>query len=155
MTQVGAHGLVSHPVGQIYRAATVFTQNPDTPHLLAVPFDVRQRDVIGYPGLWRPLSFRHVPTPKLDMYSAVVANGDCQHIAVRGSNHWMPQLLPRVYDDQSQSRRRQAGLIGEIPLLIALAAFSAPVSFLPSVLTNCVRTGRWQPHQYQYPSGRK
>ena len=155
MTYIAAHEEVNHPLGQIHSAATVFTQNPDTPHLLVVPFDARRRDVIGYPGAWKPLTFRHVRIDSTQRtYSYVSANGDRQHIAAPGSPHWMPQLLPTVYDIQSQSTRTQAGLIGSIPLLIALAAFSAPVSFLQSVLTLCVRPGQWQPHQYQYPAGR-
>ena len=156
MTHIAAHEEVGHPLGQFYSAATVFTQNPDTPHLLVVPFDVRRGDVDEYPGGWRPLTFRHVRIGNTQhTYSAVLANGDRQHIATRGFSRWMPQLLPRVYDDQSRSTRIQAGLIGSIPLLIALAAFSAPISFLPSVLTNCLRPQRWHPHQYQYPAGRK
>ena len=155
MTHVASHDLVNHPVGQIHSAATVFTQNPDTPHLLVVPFDARRRDVLTYPGGWRPLTFRHIPIQNTQhTYSAVLANGDQQHIAAGGSPRWMPQLLPRVYDDQSRSTRIQAGLIGSIPLLIALAAFSAPVSYLQSLLTTCVKPNQWQPHQYPYPAGR-
>ena len=156
MIQIPNHEVVNHPLGSIHSAATVFTQNPDTPHLLVVPFDAQARDVDGYPGAWRPLTFRHVRIVGTQgTYSAVSANADRQHIAVRGSSRWMPQLLPRVYDDQSRSTRIQAGLIGSIPLLIALAAFSAPITFLPSVLTQCLRPQRWLPHQYQYPAGRE
>ena len=156
MTHISAHEEVGHPLGWVHSAATVFTQNPDTRHLLAVPFDVRQRNVTEYPGAWRPLTFRHIQIANTQqVYSAVLANGDHQHVATRGSPYWMPQLLPRVYDDQIRSTRIQAGLIGSIPLLIALAAFSAPISFLSSVLTNCLWLHRWQPHQYQYPAGRK
>ena len=88
-------------------------------------------------------------------YSYVSANGDREHIAAPGSRHWMPQLLPRVYDNQNGSQRKQAGLVGSIPLLIALAAFSAPPATLIPVLTHCVQPQRWQPHQWQYPAGRK
>ena len=155
MTRIPVNGAAARPPYGVFDTATVFTQNPDTPHLLVVPFDARTRHVCHYPGAWRPLTFRHVRIPNTqDTYSAVLANGDRQHIAARGSPQWMPQLLPRVYDDQSQSTRRQAGLIGSIPLLIALAAFSAPVAFLPSLLALCVRPRHWQPHQYQYPAGR-
>ena len=156
MAHIAAQEQVRHPLGPIHSAATVFTQNPDTPHLLVVPFDARRRDLIGYPGAWRPLTYPNVPiSGPQRTYSSVLANADRQHIAAQGSSRWMPQLLPRVYDDQSRSTRIQAGLIGSIPLLIALAAFSAPISFLPSVLTSCLRPQRWQPHQYQYPAGRK
>ena len=147
---------VNPRLGPIWSAATIFTQNPDTPHLLVVPFDASKRHVYQYPGGWRPLSFRHFSvggTPHT--YSAVTANGDCQHIAAPGSAHWMPQLLPRVYDDQSRSNKKQAGLIGDLPLLIALAAFSAPPTYLSAVLATSLRPGRWLPHQHQYPLGRE
>ena len=156
MTPIIANEVVNHPLGRIHSAATIFTQNPDTPHLLVVPFDARTGDVYRYPGGWRPLSFNHVRIENTQcIYSAVSAGGNRQHIASRGSSHWMPQLLPSFYDDQSRSTRVQAGLIGSLPLLIALAAFSAPATFLQSVLTNCLRPQKWHPHQYQYPAGRK
>ena len=156
MTPIAANEVGNHPLGPIHSAATIFTQNPDTPHLLVVPFDARTSDVYHSPGGWKPLTFRHVRIGDSQrMYSAVLANGDRQNIAARGSSHWMPQLLPSFYNEQTRSTRIQAGLIGSLPLLIALAAFSAPITFLPSVLTNCLRLRRWYPHQYQYPAGRK
>ena len=156
MTHIAVNEAAARLQDQIHNAATIFTQNPDTPHLLTVPFDARRRHVCHYPGAWRPLTFRHVRIANTQYkYSAVSADSDRQHIAARGSSHWMPQLLPAIYDDQSQSTRKQAGLIGSLPILIALAAFSAPISFLKSVLTGCVRPEIWQPHQYQYPAGRK
>ena len=156
MTHIAANEAVTHSISRIYSAATIFTRHPDTPHLLAVPFDARTRDVLQYPGGWRPLSFRYIRIDGTQhTYSAISADRDRRHIAARGSSHWMPQLLPEVYDDQSQSTKIQAGLIGSLPILIALAAFSAPTFFLHSVLTGCVRPRRWQPHQYQYPAGRK
>ena len=156
MTHIETHDVSHHRLGQLYSAATVFTQWPDTPHLLVVPFNAQIRHVCQYSRGWKPLTFRYVQIENTQhIYSALSANGDRQHIATLGSSHWMPQLLPKVYDDQSRSTKQQAGLIGNIPLLIALAAFSAPTSFLSSVLTNCVRLGLWQQHQHQYPAGRK
>ena len=152
MTRV-AHNL---PGGQTYSSATIFTQNPDTPHLLAVPFDAERTHAYLNPGGWRPLVFHHIRIDNTQRtYSAVSTVGDRQHIAARGSPHWMPQLLPRVYDYQTGSPRIQAGLIGSIPLLIALAAFSAPPHVLEPVLTRCLQPRRWLPHQWEYPAGRK
>ena len=152
MTRVSAHV----PLGQSFSAATIFTQNPDTPHLLVVPFDAQVTHAHENNGGWRPLVFHHFRIGNTQhTYSAVSAFGDRQHIAAYGSPHWMPQLLPRVYDFQNGSSRIQAGLIGSIPLLIALAAFSAPPTALEGVLTTCVRPGVWRPHQYQYPAGRE
>ncbi len=143
-------------IGTIFGAATIFTQNPDTPHLLVVPFDAQETHAYQNNGGWKPLYFHHVRINNTQRtYSAVSAVGDRQHIAAPGLPHWMPQLLPKVYDFQTGSPKTQAGLIGSIPLLIALAAFSAPPHTLAAVLTNCLRPGTWRPHQYQYPAGRK
>ena len=152
MNRVG----INHPVGSLYSAATVFTQNPDTPHVLVVPFDAQTRHAYQNPGGWKPLAFHHVRVNNTQhTYSYVSATGDRQHIAAPGSLHWMDQLLPRVYDYQTGSSRTQAGLIGSIPLLIALAAFSAPPAALSPVLTTCVRPRAWRPHQFHFPDGRK
>ena len=156
MTSVAVNDPVARSLHNPHSAATVFTQNPDTPHLLVVPFDAQITHAYQNPGGWRPLVFHHIRIGNTqDTYSAVSVYGDRQHIAAPGSGHWMPQLLPRVYDYQAGSPRIQAGLIGSIPILIALAAFSAPPTALVGVLTNCVRPGSWQPHQYRYPAGRK
>ena len=156
MTQIPANDPVNHALNVVHSAATVFTQYPHTPHLLVVPFNAQSRHAYQNPGGWRPITFRHVRINNTQhTYSAVLANGDRQHIAAQGSPHWMPQLLPSFYYDQGGSTRVQAGLIGSIPLLIALAAFSAPPPSLPGVLTSCLQPGQWLPHQYQYPSGRK
>ena len=156
MTPIAVNDAVCGSLHQIYNSATVFTQNPDTPHLLVVPFDALKIHPYQSPGGWKPLNFRHVRVDKLQRtYSAVSAMGDRQRIAAPGSSHWTPQLLPRIYDDQIRSPRIQAGLIGNIPLLIALAAFSAPPAALVAVLTNCLRPNYWRPHQFQYPAGRE
>ena len=156
MTHISANDPVHHSLDQVFDSATVFTQNPDTPHLLVVPFDATKRHAYENLGGWRPLTFRHVRINNSEhAYSFVSAHGDRQHIAARGSPHWMPQLLPRVYDFQTGSPRKQAGLIGSLPILMALAAFSAPPHALTGVFTNCLRLGQWRPHQFQYPSGRE
>ena len=156
MTAVAANDPVHQSVLYTYSIATIFTQNPDTPHLLIVPFDARTTHAFQNPGGWRPLCFHHRRIGNTQYaYSSLSANGDRQHIAAPGSAHWMPQLLPSVYDYQTGSPRLQAGLIGSLPLLIALAAFSAPPTALVGVLTNCLQPGRWYPHQFQYPAGRE
>lgn len=140
-----------------YKTATVFTQSDDTPHLLTVPFDARERNV-GDRG-WKPLGFTHERIGSTHGYYSFVQHGGVERdIAAPGSPHWMPQLLPDWYQyrPQSSEPRTQAGLIGELPLLMALAAFSTPptLNALNALLTSVV-PGAWNPHQYQYPSGRE
>lgn len=156
MNRIAVNDAVCGSLHQIYSSATVFTQNPDTPHLLVVPFDAPRIHIYQNPRRWRPLAFHHVRIDNTQRtYSAVSTVGDRHHIAAPGSPHWMPQLIPSVYDYQDRSPKIQAGLIGNIPLLIALAAFSAPQNALVAVLTNCLRPHCWRPHQFRYPSGRE
>lgn len=139
-----------------YNTATVFTQNDDTPHLLTVSFDARAKNVRDEGG-WRPMGFNHVQIGSTDgYYSYVLHCGPERHIAAPGSPHWMPQLLPDWYQYSSQSSepRTQAGLIGELPLLMALAAFSTPPTEMGVLLTS-VQPGAWSPHGHPYPSGRE
>ena len=68
--------------------------------------------------------------------------------------HMVPQLLPKRYRHIGLfGKKATAGVVGSLPLLIALAAFSAPREYLTDVLTNSIRPGRWVPHDY--PCGRR
>ena len=143
-----------------HSAATVFTQRPDTDHLLAVNFDAETRNVHEEPGGWKVLTFHHRPDGPNNTYSYVDVVGAEQHLAAPGSHNWMPQLIPSIYDYQEvninglpvRSRTQSAGLIGSLPLLLALAAFSAPPASL-AVAFSCVQPGTWIPHSH--PSGRR
>ena len=140
----------------MYHAATVFTQNPDTPHLLAVPFDARTRSVQNFGRGWQRITFTHHRgggNSSNDYYSYISNQGAEPRIAAPGSARWMPQLLPAWYNcDTRHDTRSQAGLIGELPLLFALASFSAPPTS-QGVLLNSVARGTWHPHGL--PTGRK
>lgn len=156
ISPVTANDPIHRAVHQIHSTATVFTQNPDTPHLLVVPFDAQVTHAYMNNGGWRPLAFHHIRIDNTQhTYSAVSAFGDRQHIAAPGPPHWMPQLLPAVYDCMTENPTIQAGLVGSLPILLALAAFSAPSAALGAILTNSLRPGAWQPHQHGYPTGRK
>ncbi len=156
ISQVVANDPIRRATLQCYQTATVFTQNEDTPHLLAVPFDARERNVRDEFRGWRPLTFNHERIPGTNSYYSYVASlGAENRIAAPGSAHWMPQLLPEWYQcgPQTPSTRVQAGLIGDLPLLLALAAFSTPPTAL-GVLLNSLRPGAWNPHGNPYPTGR-
>ena len=139
-----------------YSAATVFTQIPDTGHLLAVDFDAETRDVRDALGGWRVLSFNHVPSGPNNhngTYSYLDLFGAEQHLAAPGSATWLPQLMPPIYNYQEvttsghpvPSRTQSSGLIGSLPLLLALAAFSAPPDSLAEAFAS-VQPGMWRPH---------
>ncbi|KAL8932240.1 MAG: hypothetical protein Q9211_006433, partial [Gyalolechia sp. 1 TL-2023] len=136
-----------------HSVATVFAQYPDTNHLLAVDFDAEEKDVVEDPGGWKVLSFRHQPQPGTGrIYSYVDVFGMEQQMAAPGSPHWMPQLIPSIYNyDSRQSTPRRpstAGLIGHLPILFALPAFSAQADRLAQVLTGHLRPNTWRPHQH-------
>ncbi len=151
------------PVGNMslipHSAATVFTQRPYTPHLLAVNFDAETRDVAGEPAGWMELSFNHTKRDRNSTYSSLDLFGVEAKLASYGSPNWVEQLLPNIYDYQAVDNQghpippgtQSAGLIGSLPLLIALAAFSAPQDLLVEALRS-IQPGEWHPHGY--PSGR-
>ena len=156
VTYAGRANPIDDELRLFHSAMTVFTQNADNPRLLCVPFDARGTYTVQRSADWRPLAFRHTRVDNSKRtYSVLSINGDHQHIAAPGSPRWTPQLLPPVYNCRKGSPRLQAGLIGSLPLLLALAAFSAPPDALIGVLTNCLRPRSWRPHHYIYPAGRE
>ena len=131
----------------VYRAATMFTQYPDTPHLLTVPFNARTRSVRLFGRGWQVITFNHIQVGNSNRYySYISSQGTEQRLPAPGSPHWTPQLLPTWYDsDPRHATRIQSGLIGELPLLFALAAFSTPPDS-PEVLLSSMRPGKWTSH---------
>ena len=158
MTPVGSDVI---PQDYFFSEVTVFTQMPDTQHLLAVSFDAATINVRDQ-YRWLPLSFQHIRIGHSDTkYSSVQVVASQQHLAAPGAPHWIPQLLPAVYDYPRTDHEGRslstsvtsAGLIGSLPLLLALAAFSAPENLLDTILTQCLRRGAWVSHMY--PRGGK
>ena len=138
-----------------YRASTIFTQYPDTPHLLAVPFDARTRNVSQYGRGWQHITFIHnrVGNSGNAYYSYISDQGAEQRIAAPALPQWIDQLLPSWYNcEPRHATRIQAGLIGELSLLFALAAFSAPPTS-PGVLLSSMQPVKWMHHDL--PTGRK
>lgn len=145
---------------EIFAAATVFTQVPDTPHFLAVNFDAERENVRDHPPGWRTLSFNHVPVngdPRRT-YASIVDLGEEARIAGPGSPHILDSLLPSVYnyhqtiDENNRpipSEKEHSGLVGSLPVLLALAAFSAPPGLLDQTFHRSVHPGIWSPHSFQ------
>lgn len=139
----------------LFSEVTVFTQMPDTPNLLAVNFDAATINVSDR-CQWRVLSFEHVPPigSSGTNYSSVQVAGSERHLAAPGARHWVPQLLPTIYDyprtdhegRSLSASTTSAGLIGSLPLLLALAAFSGPENQLDSILTQSLQPGVWASH---------
>lgn len=154
MTEIpnDSYGLASL---SIYGVATVFGQWDDTPHLLAVGFDAETRHVAEEAGGWKVLSFNHIHKPGTlnSYYSFVTVTGREKLLAAPGSAHWIPQLVPEIYDydrRQVSTVPTSAGLIGDLPILFALPAFSAPPEILVQVLTTKMQPNVWRPHPHAH-----
>ena len=166
MTQIAPNSTIGQLNPQNFdqhSVATVFTQMPDTPHLLAVNYDARAVDVSSQQVGWRQLSFNHRRINNtVRTYSYVRTLGDQGQIAAPGSPRWMPQLLPPIYNFQAHnaqghpilSTRENAGLTGQLTLLLSLAVFSAPRNNLTQVILHSVQPRAWLHHQFLYPTGR-
>ena len=143
-----------------YSEATVFSQKDDTDHLLGVDINALERDVASWNPGWRVLSFDHVAHSN-GTYSYINLLGGQKHLAAKGSSTWMGQLLPVEYNYQRTtpegepfpSSTTSAGLIGSLPILVALAAFSAPQNSLVPILASSMTRMAWKRHNL--PTGRK
>ena len=139
--------------GYVYSAATIFAA--DTPHLFTVPFNARTRSVHPTFGRgWQVIRFNHSRVGNYNSYFSYISHrGAEQRIAAPRLPDWIPQLLPTQYDcDPRHATRVHAGLIGELPLLIGLAAFSAPPQNL-GMLSSTMQPGKWISHSLT--TGRK
>lgn len=144
-----------------HSAATIFSQKDDTDHLLAVDFDALARDVAACEPGWRVISFDHITKPNTNAtYSSINILGGQKHLAAHGSPAWMGQLMPYEYDYQQTvnghpvpATTTSAGLIGSLPILIGLAAFSAHSDSLTTVLSTSVVPRAWTEHKL--PTGRE
>ena len=126
-----------------------------TKNLLVANYDASNldaRDTIC--GGWNRLLFHQERAhPKEPRYYTELDFSGPENVAAAPplSQHYMPQLLPPT-QYSSKTQRKDAGLIGQLPLLIAIAACSAPKRCLEEVLTTSIRPRQWRPHRQ--PSGR-
>ncbi|KAL8966994.1 MAG: hypothetical protein Q9183_003118 [Haloplaca sp. 2 TL-2023] len=154
MAPIPAVDSSNHQALQEHSVATIFTQQPDTDHFLAVPFDAETRHVAEVYGGWKTLSFNHIYSPGTNTTcSAIDLAGESQRLAAPGSNAWLPQLVPRIYNFDANFAASQApsgGLTGSLPILFALPAFSAQPDWLVQVLTGHLRPNQWIPHNHPH-----
>jgi hypothetical protein len=62
-------------------------------------------------------------------------------------------LLPDIYHTTVRTGdTRYGGIIGELPIFLALIAFSTSREYLPNVLPRVFNGGSWIVHPYQQPS---
>ena len=140
---------------EIYSAATVFSKAPGTDHLLMVPFDARTINVLSYKYGWRSLSFDHKRRNSSSSFASLESIGEKQTLPAPVPPSWK-QLIPAPYRFENTDEFGKpiepttsfGGLIGSLPLLIALVAFSAVPEKLETVLRDHIRNGKWLPHTH-------
>ncbi len=138
-----------------HSVASVFVQT-ESRHLLCTNINAAEVDVKNSKNAtkWSRLFFDHERNAqdRSEYFTALVFAGGQELTAAPMSSNCMPQLIPDVYNNEN-STRKNAGVIGKLPLLIALAAFSARREHLREVLTRSLRPGRWVLHGHE--SGRR
>jgi len=146
--------LHSHPTcDRLYRCATVFTQVPDSNHLLAVPFDARRADVaLTTPHRWLELGFDHEKHPSGApwVYSHLTVSAQHRTLAVRDNSHWARNLFSAEHQPTHNNPGvSSAGLTGNLSYILAAIVFSCPMNEVPNVLLSSVRLRRWIGHNRQ------
>ncbi|PSN74462.1 hypothetical protein BS50DRAFT_16725 [Corynespora cassiicola Philippines] len=100
---------------------------------------------------WHPLSFDH----DTDDFSAYLTNAG-QHRTLRcqrSDQSWPRMLLPDIYHTTSRTTcGTYGGLKGDLPIFLALVAFSLQPNHLASVLPRLFVNSAWRTHNY--PHGR-
>lgn len=98
---------------------------------------------------WTAVGFDH-STPTINW---VGIGGGQRRLGVQRNQSWVHALFPENHQPRRYSTdERYGGLCGELPVIIALIAFSMDPEYLAHVLTHCMREGTWEGHSY--PHGR-
>ncbi|KAF1954088.1 hypothetical protein CC80DRAFT_418342 [Byssothecium circinans] len=98
---------------------------------------------------WHPLSFDYEETD----YSTYLTNAGQRHTLnwTRPDQFWPRMLLPTHYHDARRVTQdlRYGGLTGDLPIFLALLAFSMPPNQLTYMLPFMFQAGRWGFHSLQ------
>ena len=114
-----------------------------------VPYDATQWNVCEVPPDvnswlpgWRALTFHH----GLNGVSSVGFEHDHTRLAVQSPNQtWRPELFPDGYWPNHENSQ-PGGLQGNLALILALAAFSAPRGQMMDAIAASFTLGNWRPH---------
>jgi hypothetical protein len=102
--------------------------------------------------VWKPLQFDH---DEVDFSSYLTSEGTAQTLRCqRPDQQWARMLLPDIYQTHPTTTfRTYGGLKGNLPLFLALIAFSMGREDLEHYLRVMFQEGAWQVHGL--PHGRK
>lgn len=130
----------------------------DSRGFLQVPHDRTKVDVSDalstserdIPLPWSGLTFRHTLGP--DNRSPSLVGYAYEELILDSlvSLAWMPELLSQRYDGRLNDRGT-ARLAGDLPVMIGLAAFSAPPDKMMEAIRNSFRAAgpHWIPHDHR------
>lgn len=97
---------------------------------------------------YHPLAFEHHDTDGCSSYLTNVM----EHATLRchrGDQVWTKMLLPNTYHGPVTPVQQFGGLKGELPIFLALIAFSMPPNSLPTYLPSMLQNGVWQQYEMQ------
>ena len=150
----------THPTCvNLYSSATVFYQH-GARGFLAVEFDARRDNVRSHPPGWHPIGFQYDLDPLVHNrgYSYIHVAGDRPCLPAPGNPAWNHQLFPDSYHYDvhhgPNPPLNSAGVTGQLPLLLALAAFSCPQTQLHATLVSNLRRNNWRAHPPGQNNGR-
>jgi hypothetical protein len=136
------------PETQLYKTYSVY-------YIGGVGFSVLKGDARKPPieETWHPLQFAF---HKDASFSSYLTNaGQAQTIRFQPQDRrWADLLLPSVnHSADTATSPAYGGLVGELPLFLALMAFSTSREYLPSVLPYALANGSWVPtHFWKFES---
>ena len=139
--------------------ATVFYSEDS---FFAVNFDARRHHVReSLLGDWKDIGFHYVrlttPAQPPRLYAQLDYAPAHTHLPAHGSSRWIPDLFPPTYhfqaNDAFMPNASNAGLIGRLPLIFSLVAFSCASEHVAHYTRHCVQRQRWAPHNR--PHGRE
>lgn len=96
---------------------------------------------------WARLRFQHLPA-RHAFRSFATPEGSAIRLQTQRPDQawWARRLLPEAYWAPNKAWTHvqdKGGLVGELPLLMALVAFSVPALYLETVFTECFGDGSW------------
>lgn len=134
----------------IYRQVTMYHCGG---RFWVVPYDATQWNVCEVPPDdrswlpgWRALTFDHCP----NSVSSVGFEHVHSRLAIQRPNQtWRPQLFPDGCS-VTHVNNQPGGLQGDLALILALGAFSAPRGQMAAAIAASFRLGHWLPHNLSH-----
>lgn len=126
----------------------------ETTYYLGVPFDCRTKCLEEWfqkyekIGCWERVRFSHSESGDL---STMKLGAENTSLAGRGSEQWVPELVPATYNlDDPYSPPQTTHLAGNLALIMAFVAFACPTmgdtAEVRNVVNNCFKPPFWKPH---------